>query len=69
MKLLTVEGCWDVCWEGLSYLKGAGHWEYDNAPMSIQATQMDLVNYFLILLGFFWGGRAQSGVSGNEKQV
>lgn len=37
--------------EGLSFLSGAGHWAFDQAPVSVWAAQIRLVRFFF----FFWG--------------
>lgn len=46
------------CGEGLSSLEGAGQREFDQAPMSMWATQA-VLGYFLFILRGGWGGRAQ----------
>lgn len=38
--------------EGLSFLSGAGHREFDYAPMSIWATKNNFFSFFF----FFWRG-------------
>lgn len=48
MWLFTADGFWQRDGERLSLLDGAGHWEFDQAPVDVWATQIELG-----VLGFF----------------
>lgn len=42
----------------ISYLLEVSHWEFDNAPMSMWASKLDLVELFFSLQGRHKGERA-----------
>lgn len=45
--------------EGLSFIKGNGHWEFDHVPVCIRATQIVITIFFCSF--FFLGGGGNSG--------
>lgn len=44
--------------KGISYLLEVSHWEFDNVPMSMWASKLDLVGLFFSLQGRHKGERA-----------